>query len=188
MQASAVAEIEQVIPTYFDGLCEGNADKFACAFHPCNHLYSEKDGAVADLPREDWLGAVRKRAEARPSARRPDPDIDHCLPWSAWPCVDLWNLLPAAPSVNRNSKRELIVGATKLAEAKPRILQWWQEAYLDGPQALRLRFMEEARSTLPVPAQSDALDLEDLFAALDFRRLRLRQETQIAEWHGGAKA
>jgi hypothetical protein len=114
-------------------------------------------------------------------------------PWNrrppgAWPCGDLWNLLPAAPTVNRHSKRELIVGATKLADAKPRILQWWQEAYLDGPQALRHRFMEEARSTLPVPARSDALDLEDLFAALDFRRIRLRQETQIAEWHGGANA
>jgi hypothetical protein len=22
-------------------------------------------------------------------------DIDHCLPWTAWPCGDLWNLLPA---------------------------------------------------------------------------------------------
>jgi hypothetical protein len=114
-------------------------------------------------------------------------DIDHCLPWSAWPCGDLWNLLPASPSINRNSKREFIVGATKLAEAKPRILNWWQNAYLDGPPPLSLRFMEEARSSLPVPAESGALDLEDLFSALDFRRLRLRQETQISEWNGGPK-
>jgi SAM-dependent methyltransferase len=171
------------------------------------------EGAGRHLPADDVMAAlrwleperdtlfVRNLAQARldrgtavecvwsgQGLRKTALDIDHCLPWSAWPCGDLWNLLPAAPTVNRNSKRELIVGATKLAEAKPRILQWWQEAYLDGPQALRLRFMEEARSTLPVPAQSDALDLEDLFSALDFRRLRLRQETQIAEWHGGAKA
>ena len=33
-------------------------------------------------------------------------DIDHCLPWSAWPCGDLWNLLPAHPEVNRHQKRE----------------------------------------------------------------------------------
>jgi hypothetical protein len=99
----------------------------------------------------------------------------------------LWNLLPASPSINRNSKREFIVGATKLAEAKPRILNWWQNAYLDGPPPLSLRFMEEARSSLPVPAESGALDLEDLFSALDFRRLRLRQETQISEWNGGPK-
>ena len=29
--------------------------------------------------------------------------------------------------------------------------------------------------------------LEDLFAALDFRRLRLRQETQLPEWAGVAQ-
>lgn len=56
-----------------------------------------------------------------------------------------------------------------------------------GRRPLRLRFMEEARSSLPVPAETSALDLGDLFSALDFRRLRLRQETQIAEWHGGPK-
>ena len=26
-------------------------------------------------------------------------DIDQCLPWSAWPCGDLWNLLPASPRI-----------------------------------------------------------------------------------------
>jgi hypothetical protein len=119
--------------------------------------------------------------------RKTAMDIDHCLPWSAWPCGDLWNLLPAAPSINRNSKRELIVGAANLHEAKPRIMQWGQEAYLEGAHPLRLRFLEEARSTLPVAGEAEALNLEDLFAALDFRRLRLRQETQIAEWHGVRK-
>jgi hypothetical protein len=58
---SAVAEIEQVIQTYFDGLYEGNADKLAAAFHPVSHLYSEKEGGVADLPREQWLDWVRNR-------------------------------------------------------------------------------------------------------------------------------
>jgi len=119
--------------------------------------------------------------------RKTSIDIDHCLPWSAWPCGDLWNLLPSAPSINRNSKRELIVGAAKLTEAKPRIMHWWQEAYLEGAHPLRLRFLEEARGTLPVAGEAGGLNLEDLFAALDFRRLRLRQETQIAEWHGVRK-
>ena len=27
-------------------------------------------------------------------------DIDHCFPFSAWPCDDLWNLLPSSRSVN----------------------------------------------------------------------------------------
>jgi hypothetical protein len=31
-------------------------------------------------------------------------DIDHCLPWAAWPCGDLWNLLPAHRRVNQHLK------------------------------------------------------------------------------------
>ena len=53
MAASAVAEIEAVIQTYFDGLYEGDADKLAAAFHPVSHLYCEKDGGVLDVPR--WI-------------------------------------------------------------------------------------------------------------------------------------
>ena len=64
MAASAVAEIEAVIQTYFDGLYEGDADKLAAAFHPVSHLYCEKDGGVLDVPREQWFEAVRKRESA----------------------------------------------------------------------------------------------------------------------------
>jgi SAM-dependent methyltransferase len=109
-------------------------------------------------------------------------DIDHCLPWSAWPCNDLWNLLPAASAVNQR-KSERIVSAAALAEARPRIAAWWQSAYLDPGGDVGARFLEEARATLPLP-QHGPLVLDDLFAALDFRRLRLRQETQVAEWAG----
>ena len=59
--AGAVAEIEAVIQTYFDGLYESNVDKLASAFHPVSHLYCEKDGGVLDVPREQWFEAVRKR-------------------------------------------------------------------------------------------------------------------------------
>ena len=111
-------------------------------------------------------------------------DIDHCLPWSAWACGDLWNLLPSAPAVNRHGKRERIVTADTLRVARPRILSWWQEAYLAN-DALRLRFVEEARSSLPLPHDRTPA-LEEVFAALDFRRLRLRQDTQAAEWSGPA--
>jgi hypothetical protein len=61
MAASAVAEIEAVIQTYFDGLYEGNVEKLAAAFHPVSHLYWEKDGGVEDLPREQWFEWVRNR-------------------------------------------------------------------------------------------------------------------------------
>jgi hypothetical protein len=62
-------------------------------------------------------------------------------------------------------------------------MSWWQYAYVGGDSATRLRFAEEASSTLPMP-HDRALDLEALFGALDFRRLRLRQETQMPEWAG----
>jgi hypothetical protein len=110
-------------------------------------------------------------------------DIDHCLPWSAWPCGDLWNLLPATPAVNRNAKREKLASAAALAAAKPLIVDWWQTAYLDAAPALRERFAEEAQVTLPILKPGN-LDLDEMFLALDFRRLRLRQDTQVAEWAG----
>lgn len=108
-------------------------------------------------------------------------DIDHCLPWSAWACGDLWNLLPASRQVNQQQKRDRIISAPVLIEAKPRILDWWREGYLAAGPVLSARFTEEAQTTLPL-SRSGTFDLEDLFQALDFRRLRLRQETQMAEW------
>ncbi|MFC7476157.1 methyltransferase [Dankookia sp. GCM10030260] len=109
-------------------------------------------------------------------------EIDHCLPWSAWACNDLWNLLPASRAANQR-KSGLIVAAGALAEARPRILTWWEEAYRGAEPSLRARFAEEARTTLPLPQEREPA-LDELFAALDFRRLRLRQETQLPEWAG----
>lgn len=60
-QAGAVAEIEAVIQTYFDGLYEGDVEKLGAAFHPASHLYCERDGEVLDVPREQWFEAVRNR-------------------------------------------------------------------------------------------------------------------------------
>ena len=33
-----------------------------------------------------------------------DFDIDHCFPFAAWPCNDLWNLLPSLQDVNRKER------------------------------------------------------------------------------------
>jgi hypothetical protein len=65
MPATDIAAIEAVLHTYFDGLYEGDTAKLDAAFHPCAHLYSEKDGAVQDLPREQWFELVRSRANAK---------------------------------------------------------------------------------------------------------------------------
>lgn len=59
--AGAVAAIEAVIQTYFDGLYEGDVEKLAAAFHPASRLYCERDGDVADVPRELWFETVRNR-------------------------------------------------------------------------------------------------------------------------------
>lgn len=75
MAASAVAEIEAVIQTYFDGLYEGDVDKLAAAFHPVSHLYSEKDGGVVDVPREEWFAAVRTRESAASKGLQRDDRI-----------------------------------------------------------------------------------------------------------------
>jgi hypothetical protein len=107
-------------------------------------------------------------------------DIDHCLPWSAWPCGDLWNLLPASPRVNQHLKRDRLPSAAALAGARESIIGWWQDAWLRDP-ALRIRFERETAAALPVGA--GAL-IEDVFAALEWRRLRLRQDQQVQEWAG----
>ena len=71
MPASDIAAIEAVLQTYFDGLYESDTDKLAAAFHPCAHLYWDKDGVVQDMPREQWFDLVRSRpnAQARGLAR-----------------------------------------------------------------------------------------------------------------------
>lgn len=65
MPASDIAAIETVLQTYFDGLYEGDTDKLASAFHPCSHLYWDKDGVVQDLPREQWFEMVKSRGSAK---------------------------------------------------------------------------------------------------------------------------
>jgi hypothetical protein len=110
-------------------------------------------------------------------------DIDHCLPWSAWPCGDLWNLLPASPRVNQHLKRDRLPSAGALAAAHAEIVGWWDagwraDAALDG------RFRREVVAALPVGVDAAS---EDVFAALEWRRLRLRQDQQVEEWMGATE-
>lgn len=59
----ALTQIEAVVRTYLDGLYEGDGAKIAAAFHPVSHLYNVVDGAVVDLPRENWLEMIAGRAK-----------------------------------------------------------------------------------------------------------------------------
>ena len=92
-------------------------------------------------------------------------DIDHCLPWTVWPCGDLWNLMPAHRKVNQSEKRAHLPGDRLLRSAQDRVLNWWEPAYVEGVPTISDRFWLEANSSLPgINAEKGALD--DIFDAL----------------------
>jgi SAM-dependent methyltransferase len=107
-------------------------------------------------------------------------DIDHALPWSAWPCGDLWNLLPSARRINQHEKRDKLPSAAALSQAQEPIITWWREAWLGNP-ALSARFQAEARVALPLQA---SISEEAVFAGMQWRRLRLAQDQMAPEWAG----
>src|SRR5690606_11628308 len=121
--------IEPVLVGEWISLIEGFALRMGRAVSP---------GEAAAALR--WLDPARDTALAREVARRlivsdrpvycvwtgarlpfATLDIDHCLPWTAWPCGDLWNLMPARSSINRNAKRDRLPSAAALAAARERI-------------------------------------------------------------------
>jgi len=89
-------------------------------------------------------------------------------------------LLPALPHVNQHLKRDRLPSASALAGARESIIAWWQAAWLADP-ALRTRFERETMAALPVGSGAST---DDVFAALEWRRLRLRQDQQVQEWAG----
>ncbi len=112
-------------------------------------------------------------------------DVDHCLPWSLWPCGDLWNLMPASRAVNQREKRDRLPSAEALQAAGDRIAAWWQAAYLRVDDAvLPPRFAAEARASLP--GLVEAAGVEEVQAAMALQRLRLRQTQGAPEWTGKA--
>lgn len=114
-------------------------------------------------------------------------DIDHCLPRSAWPCGDLWNLLPAHRKVNQRLKRDQIVSADVFRKSRGPITRWWQDAYLgDSGSIFPAQFWREAHGTLPLLSaqDQDESSIDDLFSAVDLHRMRLRNDRQLSEWDG----
>jgi hypothetical protein len=105
------------------------------------------------------------------------------FPWTAWPCGDLWNLLPAHRQVNQRLKRDRLPSASTLYRAEGRIIGWWQDAYLgrnDTP--LPDQFLQEARASLPALSTTDP---SDVFTCVCLQRIRLRHDQQVPEWDGG---
>jgi hypothetical protein len=82
--------------------------------------------------------------------------------------------------VNQHLKRDRLPSASALAGARQSIIAVWEEAWLQD-QALQIRFQRETAAALPV---NPGASIEDVFAALEWRRLRLRQDQQVPEWTG----
>lgn len=112
-------------------------------------------------------------------------DIDHCLPWAAWPCSDLWNLLPTHRRVNQHLKRDRLPSIAVLQRARQGMLAWWHSAYLSDNSALVRRFDDEVRASLPAVAPTGGVpDTDEVYGAVVLQRLRLHQDQQVPEWAG----
>ena len=115
---------------------------------------------------------------------RDEFEVDHCFPFAAWPCNDLWNLLPSSATVNR-SKGDRLPTPEALEQARPRMLEWWDRAYLRDA-LLAARFKDEVRSALPTTAtDSDRVTPESLFEGIMIRQIVLKRDQQLAEWVPG---
>lgn len=69
-------------------------------------------------------------------------DIDHSMPFARWPNNDLWNLLPTDCQVN-NQKSDRLPTKYKLIQAKARIQQWWQLAWLNNHTTSATKSLEK---------------------------------------------
>ncbi len=110
-------------------------------------------------------------------------DMDHAFPWAAWPCGDLWNLLPAHRTINQAKKRDRLPTAELLGRRRDNVMTWWRDAY-ESADHLAPQFLSEARTSLPVLSQQAGLNSDDVFEAMRFQRLRLWRDQQIPEWDG----
>jgi len=84
-------------------------------------------------------------------------DVDHVVPHSIWRSNALWNLLPAAASVNRQ-KSDRLPTRNLLADRKSVITDYWDVLHRTHPR----RFNREAAAL----AGSRDPDCDLLFAAL----------------------
>lgn len=110
-------------------------------------------------------------------------DVDHILPWVAWPCGDLWNLVPTDRALNQAEKRAKLISAPLLDAARERLYAFWTHAYVEtGNDTLRQVFFDEAHASLLV--QSPSLPL--VHRGVHERRLQLRMDQQIPEFSGVA--
>lgn len=110
-----------------------------------------------------------------------NPHIDHCFPWSRWYNNDLWNLLPTKAEIN-SSKGDKLPSASTMHDARTRILDWWQLAYLDSN--FSERFLAEAAVSLP-KLYEGSLTAPQIYEAALHQRARLKADQRLVEWSFG---
>ena len=58
---ASIADITAVLTDYFDGLYDGDLEKFARVFHEDSHLYFTDGDTVTDWPREKYFEIIAGR-------------------------------------------------------------------------------------------------------------------------------
>ncbi len=109
-------------------------------------------------------------------------DIDHCFPYSAWPCDDLWNLMPALRTLNQKDKRDKLPSRDRLLKSKELIQRWWHKAYVAaGIGEIEKRFFDEASASLSFGAAKES-SLEDIFDSVMLQQINLKSNQQVPIW------
>jgi len=106
-------------------------------------------------------------------------EVDHCFPFSAWPCDDLWNLMPTTKRINLEKSNRLVTGELLLS-AGDRIAEWWHDAYLNSSIEGVTRFFSEAAQTLPLEPQNAVA--ANVLNAMNLQRIRLHRDQGLVEW------
>lgn len=106
-------------------------------------------------------------------------EIDHCFPFSAWPCDDMWNLMPTGKKVNLEKSNRLVT-MEMLERSAEHIVGWWTEAYITPSTESKMRFFSEAKQTLPI--YSEALDVTEVIDAMKLHRIRLNRDQGLRAW------
>ena len=92
-----------------------------------------------------------------------------------------WNLLPSSLPANRR-KGDLLPAPETLEQARERMLEWWDMAYLRDA-ALAARFEDESRSALPASiSEVGAITPNSLFEGVMIQQMVLKRDQQLAEW------
>ena len=95
---------------------------------------------------------------------------------------------PEQKTIRHMVKRDRLVDVATLASARDRIADWWARGYARAPsRPVNDRFVREAVATLSVDRPGDdARLLDEIYAGVEWQRMRLRNDQRLDEWSGVA--